>query len=158
MNQDRGLLVIVGVIGVLIALSITLFFVRGTEPEFRTEDTPEGILHNFVLSLHFEDYERAYNYLSDQDGKPNYVEFKQNFIGSSFDINNTGLQIGSSDIDDGEAIIQATVIHRDSDPFAGSWDETGSAWLIMENGGWKITYLPYPYWGWEWYSKNTPEG
>ena len=71
MKQDRGLLIILSVIAILIVVSLVLFFIRQDDQQtYQPEHTPEGVVHNYVLALHQGDFQRAYGYLQDTDEKP----------------------------------------------------------------------------------------
>lgn len=153
MKQDRVLIAILVVILLLIALSLTLFFLRRGDVEYGPDDSPEGVVRNYVLALHKEDYQRAYDYLQDADGKPSLTEFRQEFMGLGWNIEDTGLQLGGTEISGDEAVVRLTIIHGGTDPFESSWNENNDAWLTLQEGQWKLTYLPYPYWGWEWYAE-----
>ena len=156
MKQDRILIAILAVILILIALSLTLFFLRQEDLEYGPDVSPEDVVRNYVLALHKEDYQRAYDYLQDADGKPSLTEFRQVFMGLGWNIEDTGLQLGGSEVLGDEAVVRLTIIHGGSEPFNSSWSENSDAWLTLQEGIWKLTYLPYPYWGWEWYTELEP--
>ncbi|MEA3351808.1 MAG: hypothetical protein U9Q82_14425 [Chloroflexota bacterium] len=153
MKQDRALLGILAMIALLIIVSLTLFFTRGGNQEYVTDDTPEGVVRNYVLALHKEDYERAYGYLQDEDGKPSFSEFRAEFVESTSNIKNTGLQIDSTEQTGDDATVRLTIIRGGTEPFERAWNESNDAWLTLQKGGWKITYFPHPYWGWDWYTE-----
>ena len=73
-NTDKFL---IGIIVGIVALVIAAFVVTLTRPEptYQAEDTPEGVVHNYLLALQKEDYERAYGVLSPAlDGYPTSVD------------------------------------------------------------------------------------
>ncbi|MBT3392334.1 MAG: hypothetical protein HN413_18200 [Chloroflexi bacterium] len=154
MKQDRALLGILGVIIILVIVSLALFFLRGGELEYGPEDTPEGVVRNYVLALHKEDYERAYGYLQSEDHKPTLAEFRQDIISAAWELDNNGLQIGAVDIQENEAVVRLTITHGGTAPFESTWNESNDAWLSLQAGAWKLTYMPYPYWGWGWYQET----
>ncbi len=156
MKQDRVLVAILVVVIVLIALSLTLFFLRRGDVDYGLDDSPEGVVRNFVLALHKEDYQRAYGYLHDADGKPSLTEFRSDLLNLTWEIDDSGLQLGDTEISGDEAVVRLTIIHGGSEPFDSSWNESSDAWLILQDGEWKLTYMPYPYWGWEWYAESEP--
>jgi hypothetical protein len=64
---------LVGIVVGIVVLVIVAFVVTLTRPEptYQPEDTPEGVVHNYLLALQKEDYERARGYLSPTlDGYP----------------------------------------------------------------------------------------
>src|SRR3990172_9629643 len=62
-NSDRILFAIVAGVIVLVVVAFVVAFTR-PEPTYQSEDSPEGITHNYLLALQQKDYERAYRYLS----------------------------------------------------------------------------------------------
>jgi hypothetical protein len=61
---DRFLIVIVGGVVLLVAVVIAVVLLRSGKVSYQPDDTPEGVAHNYLLALQWEDYERAYSYLS----------------------------------------------------------------------------------------------
>ena len=55
MKQDRFLIAIGGIIGLLVAAALILFFVRRSSQAYKPEDTPESVVHNYILALNLED-------------------------------------------------------------------------------------------------------
>jgi hypothetical protein len=70
MKTDRFLTGILIGIGVLIVLALALFFLRREAVDYRVEDSPDSIVHNYILAIERQDYERAYRYLAETDVKP----------------------------------------------------------------------------------------
>jgi hypothetical protein len=155
MKQDRFLVVIIGVIVLLAVLSIVLFFVKQEPQEYGPDDTPEGVLRNYVLALQKKDFETAYGYLQDSEDKPSLAQFKQAFFSQGTDPSNASVQIGAVTITGSDAIVAMTLIHSNNDPFNRTWDENSNALLTQQNSEWRIANMPYPYWGWDWYVKKT---
>ena len=151
MKQDRFLMSILGFIGLLVIVALVLFFTRQEPQSYRSDETPEGVVWNYILAIQNEDFKRAYGYLQDADKKPGYAAFQQMLIGPGMDISQSGVQIGVARQTDDEATVELTIIHGGSGPFNQGWDENASAWLILQEGQWRIMSMPYPYWGWDWY-------
>ncbi len=61
-STDKFLVGIVAGIIVLVVLAFAVTLAR-PEPTYQPEDTPEGVVHNYLLALQKEDYERAHGYL-----------------------------------------------------------------------------------------------
>ncbi len=153
MRQDRFLIGILAGIGVLVVLSLAIYFVRRGGLTYGPEDTPEGVVHNYVVALQNRDYDRAYTYLADFPNKPDLPRFRQPF--SSYqdrDISLTGLDLASSSISaDGQsALVYLSLLHGGNGPFDQGYRETNTADLVMENGAWKIRYMAYPFWSYDW--------
>jgi hypothetical protein len=70
------------------------------------------------------------------------------------DPSNTSVQIGAVKTTGSDANISLTIIHISNDPFDRTWEENTAAILTQQNGQWRIVSMPYPYWGWDWYTKK----
>src|SRR5512146_670980 len=79
MRQDRFLMGILIGIGVLIVAALVVFFTRQNQASYVAENTPDGVVHNYVLAILNKDYQKAYGYLADLDHKPTFAEFRQAF-------------------------------------------------------------------------------
>jgi hypothetical protein len=79
-KQDRFLLAIIIAIGALVVVALGLFFLRKGSQNYGPEDIPEGVVRNYILALHKQDYTRAYGYLKDGEGKPDITRFRQGFM------------------------------------------------------------------------------
>jgi hypothetical protein len=156
MKQDRFLMGILIFIGVLVAAALALFFLRNEKPAYGAEDTPEGVLYNYALALQLHDYERAYGYLAEKDNKPTYNAFRQAFLTRQLDTGTSALQIGNVEmLESGEAWVSVTIQFAGNGLFNNGWSNNDKGTLVKQKGAWKITYLPNPYWGWDWY-QPTP--
>jgi hypothetical protein len=156
MKQDRFLIGILIFIGLLVVAALVLFFVRNETPAYGPEDTPEGVLYNYAVALQLRDYARAYGYLAEKDNKPTYDYFRQAFLTRQLDTSTSALQIGEvQTLEGGEAWVSVTVQYSGSGLFNDGWSSTDRGSLVKQNEVWKISYLPNPYWGWDWY-QPTP--
>jgi hypothetical protein len=156
MKQDRFLMGILIFIGVLVAAALVLFFVRNEKPAYGPEDKPEGVLYNYAVALQLHDYERAFGYLAEKDNKPTYNTFHQAFLTRQLDTSTSALQIGNVQmLENGEAWVNVTIQYAGNGLLNNGWSSTDKGTLVKQNGAWKITYLPNPYWNWDWY-QPTP--
>lgn len=156
MKQDRFLFGILIFIIVLVAVALGLFYSRQDMQTYGPEDTPEGVVRNYVIAVQNMDFERAYNYLATKDAKPSYDDFRKAFLNRELDTSNAAVQIGSTrTISENEVVVDITLVYSSRDPFSNSWSDYQRASLAKQEGSWKLSNMPYPYWGWEWYS-NTP--
>jgi hypothetical protein len=152
MKQDRFLLGILLFIVLLVIAAVALFFIRQDTQSYLPEDTPDGVIYNYALALQNGDFEHAYSYLADQKNKPDYTYFRQAFLSRQLDLSSNAIRVGEvANIDDTEALVTVTVLYASSGPFAEGWSSTETATLLLQDGSWKISYMPYPYWGWDWY-------
>ena len=146
MKQDKFLTGILIGIGVLILLALGLFFTRQDKREYVADSTPEGVVHNYVLAILEDNYEKAYGYLADLENKPTYEDFRQSFFNGSVNPQNSGVDVGAAEINGDEATVTVTVFFSTSDPFSSGYQTEDRALLVLQNGDWKISAMPYNYW------------
>jgi len=153
LKQDRFLLGILIGIALLVVVAVGLFLSRRGVQDYGPEDTPQGVIRNYILALEKGDYERAYGYLHAGDSKPSYEQFRSAFLSRQLDTSNTSVQIiGELHETSEDAIVNLVVIRGGTGPFADAYRESTQALLEKDKqGDWKIVNLPYPYWGWDWY-------
>ena len=157
MKQDRFLTGILIGIGVLVVVALTVFFTRKDTQTYVAEDTPEGVVHNYVLAVLKMDYEKAYGYLADLEYKPTYDEFRRPFLNGYVNPDNSAVDIGSSEISGDEASVDVTQIYNSSDPFSTGYRDTQRALLVKQDDEWKISNMPaYNFWYYDWY-QNVPK-
>jgi hypothetical protein len=153
MKQDRFLLGILIFIVVLVAVALGLFFMRQDAQTYGPEDSPAGVVRNYALAVQNMDFERAYTYLAERDAKPTYDNFRMAFLNRQLDTSNAAIQIGSTrNYSTGEAVVDVTIVFSSSDPFSTPWSNNQVASLVQQAGVWKLTSMPNPYWGWDWYT------
>lgn len=159
MKQDRFLLGILIFIGLLVVAALVLFFVRNEKPAYGPEDTPSGVLYNYALALQLHDYERAYSYLAEKENQPTYQAFQQAFLTRQLDTSTTALQIGNVQmLENGDAWVNVTIQFPGNGLLNNGYSNADKGTLTRQNGAWKITYLPNPYWGWDWYQPTPMPG
>ena len=154
MKNDRFLTGILIGIGVIILLAVGIFFIRQDTSTYISEDTPAGVVNNYVLAIYRQDYEKAYGYLAEADSKPDFEQFRQAFTSANLNLGDASLKIGESSIQIDQATVYLTIIHRSNGPFGEPYREPQNASLVLQNGAWKLTSMPYPYWNWDWFQGN----
>lgn len=153
MKQDRFLTGILIGIGVLILLALTLFFTRKDTKEYKVGDSPDVAVYNYVLAVTDKDYKTAYTYLAEKEDKPTYDQFRQAFFNGSVNSNNVGVDVGETEVDGDDALVNLTMVYSSNDPFSGGYSNPDRAQLVRQNGEWKISYMPYNFWAYDWYQK-----
>jgi hypothetical protein len=159
MKQDRFLLGILVGIAVLVLLALLVFFLRPDGLQYGADDTPEGVVRNFIVAIHLQDYQKAYDYLAEDDYKPTFDQFSQPFQLKYINPTNAGIEIVGASIsaEQGRATVQVSVIYNARDPFAGSYRSSDQALLILQSGQWKVQQMPHPFWFYDWYLEPYKE-
>jgi hypothetical protein len=155
MKQDRFLIAILAGIGVLVVAAFVLFFVRQSQLNYTTDDTPGGVVQNYILALHKGDYQKAYAYLAEGKDKPTYDEFRRPFITKMNNISQADIQIGETVLLDQEAVVSLVSSSYYDGPYR-SYNTTERATLKKENNQWKMTQMVQPYWFYDWYQAKYP--
>jgi hypothetical protein len=155
MKQDRFLIAILAGIGLLVILALGLFFVRQKQVDYVAEDTPQGVMLNYVIALTKGSYERAYGYLADMDYKPTLEQFRQPFFNKMLNITGSSLQIGDAQVNGDQAVVNVMIINAGNGPFESMYRNQLTATLLRQGGVWKISNGPYPYWNWDWYQPGV---
>jgi hypothetical protein len=155
MKTDRLLIAIVTAIGLLVVAALLLFFFRQGGQDYGPQDTPQGVVRNYVLALEKRDYARAYALLRDAEDKPDFDRFRQDFLTRRVDPSNAAILI-QKDWQTGEdTLIDLVVVYASSGPFGDSYRQPEQALLVRNAAGeWKLARMPYPYWGYDWYQAD----
>jgi hypothetical protein len=152
MKQDRFLTGILIGIAVLVVIALAVFFIRNDSQTYVSDDTPEGVAHNYVVAVLNRDYEKAYSYLADLKNKPTYEEFRRAFLNGEVNPGSSAVDIGESVIVGDTATVEIALIYNPSDPFSTGYRNVQTADLVRQNGAWKLTLMPqYNLWGYNWY-------
>jgi hypothetical protein len=156
MKQDRFLTGILVGIAVLVVIALAVFFMRKDTESYISEDTPEGVVHNYVLAVLNKDYQKAYGYLADLENKPTYEQFRDSFLKGMINPNNSAVDVGKSEINGDTASVEVAMIYSQSDPFSTGYRDVQRAILVKQGGGWKLSSMPYYYfWDGAWYPQLT---
>ncbi|MGZ9223409.1 MAG: hypothetical protein ACXW4Q_14985 [Anaerolineales bacterium] len=154
MKQDRFLTGILVGIAVLVVIALAVFFIRKDTQSYVSEDTPEGVVHNYVLAVLDDDYQKAYGYLADLENKPTYEQFRNAFIQGMVNPNNSAVDIGNSEVNGDTASVEVALIYNPSDPFSTGYRDVQRALLLQQGGAWKISSMPcYYFWDCSWYQE-----
>lgn len=152
MKQDRFLTGILIGIAVLVVIALAVFFIRNDSQTYVSDDTPEGVVHNYVVAVLNRDFEKAYSYLADLKNKPTYEEFRRSFLNGEINPGNSAVDIGESEIVGDTATVELALIYNPSDPFSTGYRNVQAADLVRQNGAWKLSLMPqYNLWGYNWY-------
>lgn len=160
MKQDKFLTGILVGVGVLVVAAVGLFFLRQDEQTYMAEDTPDGVAHNYVLAIQMGDYDRAYGYLAEVEGKPDKLSFTKFFSNRYRGETDAGVQIMGYELvemDNGRegAVVDLSIMESYGGLFGERHDYEDIAVLVKQGGEWKITQMPYQFWDWGWYRDNA---
>jgi len=152
LRQDPFLLAILLLIGLLVVASLVLFFVRQSGQDYLPENSPQAVVHNYLLALNRGELEMAYGYLVDASDKPDIEQFRLTFLTLQQDLSRIYLRVGETRQSGEAASINLIITHTSGSPFDGTWEDSGQAVCIQNDAGeWKIQSMPYPFWGLDWY-------
>jgi len=145
-GTDKFLIAIVAGVVILVAVVFILTLTRANAPQYQAEDTPQGVVHNYLVALQLEEYERARNYLS-----PTLAGYPASVDQFTADVNRASYQFGlydddvslaveSADVqgDKAEAVVRKIVFYRDFLFDGVGSSSTFDVTLRREGGTWKI--------------------
>lgn len=156
MKQDRFLMGIFIGIGTLVVIALALFFTRkDSAMTYVADDSPEGVVHNYVVAVFQGDYDKAYGYLADKKNKPTLEQFREAFLKNYVNPDNTGVDIGEAETSSDQAFVTVYIKYGANDPFSSGYRNEERAVLLNQNGRWKIEQMPGNFWYWDWY-QPTP--
>lgn len=152
MRDDRFLTGILIGIAAIVVLSLVLFFTRPQQDANPyPAGSPQAVVHEYTAAVTERDYSRAYALLADAPGKPTEDLFSRFMLEQESSLARTGLEIGEARVDGDTAVLPLTLVRSNGGLFNDLYRETQSGQLVRQNGEWKVSVLPYPYFSWDWY-------
>jgi hypothetical protein len=156
-KTDKFLIAIVAGIILLVGAAFAVAALR-PKPAYQAEDTPEGVVHNYLLALKQADYERAYGYLSPKiDGYPVSAEaFTRDVRQNSYNFNLSNPATTVSILpyhlssDSAEVTVHETVFSNGGLFGSSEYPQSTSFSLRRASGQWKISGSDQYYWAWCW--------
>jgi hypothetical protein len=169
-GQDRFLLYILIGIAALMALAVGLLATRQAVPAYGPEDTPVGVAQNYATALILNDFDRAFRYVAGPPGVqvedaanvpaglPDQAHFRLFFMTEARgQFANTGLQVGDVLYQTADtAVVNVTMVRTSESLFRSASRDAQQMQLQLQNGSWKITLAPYPFWNYAWASPKFP--
>jgi hypothetical protein len=152
MKQDRFLTGILIGIAVLVVVALVVFFIRRDTQTYISEDVPEGVVHNYVLAVLNDDYDRAYGYLADLENKPSFEQFRNAFVTGVVNPENSAVDVGASETNQDTASVEVAILYNPGDPFSTGYRDVQRAILVRQDEAWKLSSMPtYYFWDYSWY-------
>ncbi len=138
-STDKYLIGIVAGIVILIAAALVVTLTR-PEATYQSAETPEGVVHNYLLALQKQDYELAWGYLSPTiRGYPRSVNSFTRDVQSrswSFRLNReSSMSIESVNVTGNRAIVRVKEVWLQS----GDLFESGQSSRIFQMSLWKVS-------------------
>ena len=95
MKNDRFLIGILIGVGLLAVLALGVFLVRQGSQAYAPEDTPAGVVNNYILAASRGDYVRAYSYLAQLNTQtlPTMAAFQASFLNLRYGFSDTSVLV-----------------------------------------------------------------
>lgn len=155
--NDRFLLAIV--IGVVVLVAVAFAVARSRpEPGYRSDDTPEAAVHNYLLALKLTDFPRAWSYLAPSlpGYPPNAEAFADDITENRWLIEfaNVEIGVGGADLTGDLAVVEVrrTDFYNNGLFDSGQNSRSFNVKARHEGGAWRITHAD-EYW---WYCWDEP--
>jgi hypothetical protein len=143
-GSDKYLIGIVAGIALLVIVALAVVLSR-PEPEYRDDDSPDAVVHNYLLALRTDDFQRAYECLSPTlAGYPDNLEiFIENVEDRSYKFrldNEVALNVESAKIRADTATVEVLETRAfDGGPMdSGQVNRGFDMKLRQDNGAWKL--------------------
>ncbi len=158
MRQDRFLQGLVLGLCLLAVAAVVLVVNRAGSEVYFNQDTPEAVVHDYVLALQRGDLDRAYGYLAEGEGKPDWLTFRRWMSKGDLKRGEASVRVGEAEVKGDEASVQLTVFSTTSGPFFGEeiMQRSDEALLVRQDGEWRLSYMPFEFWGYDWYLNVLP--
>lgn len=137
--------ILIGVVAGVIVLIVGALAISLNQPkaDYLPDNTPEGVVNNYLLAIITEDYEKAYGYLSPTlAGFPYSAdEFQKDVEGSYFfrRVQDVSVNVESSETDGNKATVTIEEVRFRQDTFeVDTYDREIDFYLVLVNGSWKI--------------------
>jgi hypothetical protein len=143
MKSTDKIFISIGV-GIAVLIVVALIFALGpSKNTYISDDTPEGVMHNYMLALQKEDYDRAYRYLSsDLLGYPkNVAAFTRDVKDSYyFDLDSVTISVDAKEISGDEATVEVRAMRFYQGDVFDSGQRTYEYDFILTKkaGAWRI--------------------
>lgn len=157
MKSDRFLTSILVGIAVLAVLAVVLFFVRQGGQAYTGDNSPQGVVQDYLLAVSQDNFDLAYQSLAQMSPMPTLAQFQQYFLNSRQSTAGVSVQVGETSVAGDQASVMMVFIQPDSSPFGTASHLQQMASLTRQNGAWKITQMPYPFWDYSW-AQPIPAG
>jgi hypothetical protein len=142
-SSDKMLIAIVAGIILIVIVSFVIVS-RRPQPEFQSQDTPESVVHDYLLALQLGNYERAYSLLSPSIAYPaNTNEFYDSLREEPwrFTVSDNYSQVveSSQPVSDNSVSVVVREIYSTNSLFAGdSYSEVFRMRVENDGNGWRL--------------------
>jgi hypothetical protein len=150
---DRWLIGIIILVAVVVVVTLVLVLTR-SEPEYLAEVAPEAVVHNYLLALQREEYDRALTYLSSTlSGLPaDSREMRRALAYSTGVLERSAFRASPAVPDEGDIVrVEVNLTSFEGAGLLDSRQETRhyTFWLRPEGDTWKLIDAG-GFWGWSW--------
>ena len=160
-GTDKFLIAIVAGVVILVAVAFVLTLTRANAPQYQSEDTPQGVVHNYLVALQMEEYERARSYLSptlagyptDTDQFASDVDRAPYQFGQYHDDVSLAVESANVQGDKARVTVRKTVFYRGVLLDSGESSSTFDVTVRREGVAWKITTAE-EYWSPCWIARS----
>jgi hypothetical protein len=134
------------VVGIVLLVAVTVIIVL-TRPkaEYRPDDSPEAIVHNYLLAIKETDYERAYEYISSEiryypEDLESFIEIVEDEPWSFGRRADSIVEVQSSRVSGDKTTVKVLeTVYSSGGLFdSGQYDRNFDMKLHQDNGEWKL--------------------
>ena len=151
MKNDRFFIFLI--IGIFIIVILSFVFVLSNQKQaaYMADDTPEGVVNNYLLAWVNKDYGTIEKYLINNDKKPTKNEIVDAVQNNKYSLESIGVSIRETTISDDFANVSIMIFNSNT-PYDTYRNESADFITLMkQDGKWKVSEASYPFWDWNWY-------
>jgi hypothetical protein len=154
MKNDRFFVFLLIGIAIIVVISFVFVLSNQKQASYIADDTPEGVVNNYLLAWVKNDYATIEKYLVDDANKPNTKEIMDAIQYNSY-VEEIGVTIEETIINEDTASVTILTINSSSAYDTRRRDSNQVIKLVKQDGDWKVSEAIYPFWNWDWY--QTPD-
>ncbi len=158
MQTDRSWRYFIGAVVLLILVAAGVAFWRQRALNYRLEDTPDAVVFNYVLAVQRKDAPMLATLMVQDEEHPTLTEIQQALSSGALSLNGVSVRLGEVTIRDDEAWVELVMWAAGDEPLGDGYRFVELAYLVREDGRWKVKRMPYSLWSWEWdrYRETVP--
>lgn len=150
MKADRFLTFILAGIVLLAAFAVAIYFIQQGSQVIASDTTPQGVVQNYLIAVGQDNYDLAYQYLAQIPNRPSQQQFQQYFFNFKQTMADTSIQVGEVTVAGSQASVTLVFLRADSGIFGSVSRQPQMASLVLQDGVWKISQFPFPFWDFAW--------
>lgn len=147
--MDKNLKYFLASLAVLVLLAAGVFAVRNQQASYLTDNTPQAVVHNYLLAVQRQDAAMLHSLLLPSAQTPSVADVAAALAAGDVSLGGSSVQVLDSHLLGDQAVVTLRFWQSGGLLDSGySYDEP--ARLQQVDGRWYVVQMPYPLWSWNW--------